>query len=582
LTSPETTTPSANDGITTLIQSIVISATDTDSSTGSDNMDIGIVDDIPAPPAYDLTLEPAVVNTNLLITFDISGSMDDPSGVAGLTRIELAKIAVMEMVYQYDELGDVKIQAVLFSSSASYATQWMTVSEAEAYLNTVSAGGSTNYDAALAGATAAFGTSGKLTTDAQNIAYFFSDGEPTSGNASIGIDASEETTWETFLISNYIKSYAIGLGTGVSATALEPIAYDGISNLEIPALVVDDLSVLSSTLAATVPPPTQYLDLSGGIANNYFGADGGYLSVVTFDGGTYTYDGVNTLTVSGDTAGYSFNGTTHVLTQTTNNGGTLTLDMDDGAFSYTQPSYNPTIYIDHFDYSMTDNDGDTVSNIADITVNPTPVIAPVTLVGTSGANILVGKGGNDTISGLGGNDILSGGAGNDTIDGGTGDDNLLGGAGNDTLIGGTGADYLFGDTGDDILNTDVLSDNDNTGSLDGGEGFDTLTFTAGLNVDLDDLDNGVLLNIEAIDLTVNGNHNFTDIKWDDVVGITDSDKDLYILGDALDNVGFTSGNGWTQSAGTTDIVVNGGATHTFYTWTNSNDAGIAVYVESVI
>ena len=285
LTSPATTTPSANDGVTTIVKSIVITAEDDDGSTGSDNMGIGIVDDVPAPPVYDLDLEPAPINTNLLITFDISGSMDWASGVAGLSRLELAKLAVMEMIYQYEELGDVRIQAVLFSGSASYASDWMTISEAESYLNSVTAGGSTNYDAALAAAQSAFGTTGKLTTDAQNIGYFFSDGEPTSGNGSIGIDGTEEVAWETFLSGNDIKSYAVGLGTGVSAAALEPIAYDGIAGSEMSAIVVDDLSTLSSTLSATVPPPTQYLDLSGGVDDNFFGADGGYLSSVGFDGG---------------------------------------------------------------------------------------------------------------------------------------------------------------------------------------------------------------------------------------------------------------------------------------------------------
>ena len=582
LTSPDTTTPSADDGVTTLIESIVITAVDDDGSNGNDDMDIGIVDDVPAPPVYNLDLEPAPINTNLLITFDISGSMNDSSGVAGLTRLELAKIAVMDMVYQYEVLGDVMIQVVLFSDTATYAPQWMTVSQAEAYLYIVSAGNSTNYDAALAGATTAFSTSGKLTTDAQNIAYFFSDGEPTSPTGSIGINSTEETTWETFLINNDIKSYAVGLGTGVSATALEPIAYDGIVNSEIPALVVDDLSVLSSTLSATVPPPTQYLNLSGGVDNNFFGADGGYISSVELDGGTYEYDGTGTMTVSGDTTGYSFNGTTHVLTQTTDNGGVLTLDMDDGAFSYTQPSYTPVGYTGSLVYEMTDGDGDTESNIAYITVDPTPTIPPLSYTGTSGVNIYVGKGGDDIINGAGGNDVLSGAAGDDTIDGGSGDDNILGGAGDDILTGGIGLDYLFGDIGDDILNIDTTDLGTQTldGVIDGGDGFDTVTLASGQNLDLNDFDSGLAVNIEAIDLTANGNHNITNITYQDVIAITDSDNDLYVLGDSADNVTFAILNGWNSGAASS-VDVNG-TMHTMIAWTNSNNASVTVYVESVI
>ena len=287
------------------------------------------------------------------------------------------------------------------------------------------------------------------------------------------------------------------------------------------------------------------------------------------------------MTVSGDTTGYSFDTTTHVLTQTTDNGGVLTLDMDDGTFSYTQPVYAPTGYTDHFVYYMTDGDGDISSNVADISVEPTPVIPPVSYMGTSGANIYVGKGGDDIINGAGGNDVLSGAAGDDTIDGGSGDDNILGGAGDDILTGGIGLDYLFGDIGDDILNIDTTDLGTQTldGVIDGGDGFDTVTLASTQNLDLDDFDGGLAINIEAIDLTANGNHNITNITYQDVVAITDSDNDLYILGDAADNASFT-GTGWSTSAASS-IDVNG-TIHTMVAWTNSNDASVIVYVESVI
>ncbi len=583
LTSPNTTTPSANDGINTTIQSIIITATDVDGSIGADNLEVGVVDDIPAPPEHNLNLSAATVNTNLLFTLDVSESMNDPAGVAGLTRLELSKVALMETIYQYEALGNVKIQIVEFSTNASHAAQWMTVSAAISYLNGITAVGNTNYDAAIASAKDAFlNTSGKLTGfDAQNVAYFVSDGAPNRPIGSVGINGSEETQWINFLTTNSIKSYAIGLGTGVSATNLNPIAYDGIASENTNANVVTNLSALSATLSATVPGPTTHLDLSGGVSHNYFGADGGYISSVTFNGGTYAYNDVTgVLSVSGNnTAGYSYNSTTHVLTQTTANGGVLTLDMDDGNFLYMQPGYVSVGYTDHFDYTFTDGDGDSVSNIANIAVDPTLPVEGVTLTGTSGADIYVGKGGDDTINGGAGNDILYGGDGNDTINGGAGNDKLLGGAGNDILIGGTGADYLFGDIGDDILTIDA-SDAANSGAIDGGEGFDTIRYEIGANVDFDLYDNGSLLNIEAIDLTANGVHNVTDIKYNDVIRATDSNNLLYILGDSGDAVGFNTSNGWSHTGPSTTSV--NGTNYTMYDYINNNDSSVHVYVQSGI
>ncbi|MGK9568474.1 hypothetical protein O6461_24585, partial [Salmonella enterica subsp. enterica] len=85
----------------------------------------------------------------------------------------------------------------------------------------------TNYDSALGTAQTAYGTAGKL-EGAQNVAYFFSDGNPTTSNTNNpnnpgnvvnpeygdGIDATEEGVWRAFLDANGIKAYAIGLGAG--------------------------------------------------------------------------------------------------------------------------------------------------------------------------------------------------------------------------------------------------------------------------------------------------------------------------------------------------------------------------------
>jgi len=68
----------------------------------------------------------------------------------------------------------------------------------------------------------------------------------------------------------------------------------------------------------------------------------------------------------------------------------------------------------------------------------------ITILGTSGDDVIHGTDGPDVIHGLAGNDVIYGGKGNDVICGGDGDDHLIGGAGSDFLLGGRGNDTLSG------------------------------------------------------------------------------------------------------------------------------------------
>ncbi len=86
-------------------------------------------------------------------------------------------------------------------------------------------------------------------------------------------------------------------------------------------------------------------------------------------------------------------------------------------------------------------------------------IAPPTIRGTSGNDVLTGDAtdnvmdglaGDDSLAGLGGNDILIGSDGNDLLDGGAGADDLEGGFGNDTYVIDDSADVLWEEGGDGI------------------------------------------------------------------------------------------------------------------------------------
>ena len=80
-------------------------------------------------------------------------------------------------------------------------------------------------------------------------------------------------------------------------------------------------------------------------------------------------------------------------------------------------------------------------------------LAPLTLTGTDGADVLVGNEGRDSIDGGLGDDDLSGGGGDDNIRSGGGNDTINGGDGNDTIYGSGGDDVIDGGAGNDYINS---------------------------------------------------------------------------------------------------------------------------------
>ncbi|MHC2145138.1 retention module-containing protein [Pseudomonas sp. 210_17 TE3656] len=358
-------------GINNLNEPITVTATDKDGSTAQATLDVNIVDDVAAVVGAERSVTPGQIDTNLLLIVDVSGSMNDQSGVEGKTRLQLAKDAISALLDKYDEMGDVKVQIVTFSSSASEQSEvWVSVAQAKQIVAGLSAGGGTNYDNAVAEAKSAFANGGSL-TGAQNIGYFFSDGNPSSTSQGIGTD--DETAWKSFLDSNGIKSYAIGLGDGVNASNLNPLAYDGSTHTNTNAVVVTDLNALNQVLSGTVQgaPITGSL-MSGGT----FGADGGFIKALLVDGTTYTYDpkGQGSYSASGVDRG-SFDTATNTFNIKTIKGGTLLVDMDTGEFTYTPPKDTGTTVTENFGFTASDNDGDLSS--ANLVVNVYSNAAPV-------------------------------------------------------------------------------------------------------------------------------------------------------------------------------------------------------------
>ncbi|UVL85476.1 retention module-containing protein [Pseudomonas sp. B21-028] len=389
LTSPATTTPHANDGPNVLSESFTYQATDALGNNVSGSLVVSIVDDVPSAVASERSVTAVEIDSNLLIVLDVSGSMADASGVPGLSRLDLAKQAISDLFDKYDDLGDVKVQLVTFSSSATDQTSvWVDVATAKTLLASLTADGGTNYDAAVAAAKTAFVTSGQL-TGAQNIGYFFSDGKPTSGQET---GAADEAAWKAFLDANDIKNYAIGLGSGVSNANLDPLAYDGSTHTNTNAVVVTDLSQLNSVLSGTVQgvPVTGSLLGEGGT----FGADGGYVKSLVVDGTTYSYDpaangGQGALTASGGANHGTFDSVNNSVSIATAHNGTLVINLDSGEYSYTSQTTTSTVISENIGYTVSDNDGDLASS--SLVINVVPDSPPVAMDDNVITNVLSGN-----------------------------------------------------------------------------------------------------------------------------------------------------------------------------------------------
>ncbi|WP_420795195.1 beta strand repeat-containing protein [Legionella gratiana] len=389
LTKAYTTAPDANNGANTEDNrdSFTYQVTDAKGNTTTGTITVDIVDDVPVVSNITRSSQATEgsIDTNLMLILDTSGSMSGE-------RMEALKNSTLELLEQHEALGDVKVRIVTFDSTATaIGSGWMTVDEAKTEILNLTAGGNTNYDAALLTARTAFnsGTVGAADgriADAQNKSYFISDGDPTvsqdwpdiAGTSNqVGIQPSEQTAWQNFLKDTngaatggeQITSYALGIGTGVELENLEPIAYDGVTSTTIEPQLIEDVSQFSDALVLTMTsaPVTGNL-ITDPNPDGSFGADGGHIQFITVNGMTYTYNtNTNTIVTSGSatvgTNTHSFDATTHQLTVAieNSNGEKITVDMDDGAYTFNPPQ-NLTSPINRpIGFSVIDNDGDTAS-----------------------------------------------------------------------------------------------------------------------------------------------------------------------------------------------------------------------------
>jgi T1SS-143 domain-containing protein len=308
-----------------------VSATD-GQKTSSATLAIRIEDDAPLSGAQVVEVQgqAATQNTNLMLILDTSGSMKDR--LADMT-VNGLKAAIKTLIDRYDGLGDVQIQIVTFGSGAQGQSTWLSVNDAKALINTLTANGGTNYDAALAAARTAFNASGKI-AGGVNVSYFITDGVPTNGQGVT--DGNDEANWETFLKANDIDSYAIGTGSLTSSQIgnIQPIAYNGITETEKPAVTLATNTELGNYLLDTVPVIQK-----------------GSLAVLAGADGLKSIDSVSAV----GQLGSSLDASGKVLTLQLKSGGTLQVNLQTGEFTLSQPK---GAVAESFSYSVIDRDGD--------------------------------------------------------------------------------------------------------------------------------------------------------------------------------------------------------------------------------
>ena len=392
---------------------------------------ISFDDDGPTAVARTATTgEGQVAAADVVLIIDTSGSMgpagngnggSDPDGPGGFaSRLDMVKAAVQEL---FNSGAVHSVFIVDFNSDATFHNSgsnggWYTnLADAMAAINALNDNNSTDYDAAIQSVTDHFVP--PPPGGDRLVSMFLSDGQPneSNGTGSNGIDEDdtdnagfggqgEETHWINFLTGHgFDASYALGFGgldTG-DKQQLEPIAWapgetadnpydaDAASGANDPnVIIITDLSSIDGLVNALIT------SIGGSAAGNVitnatavttddanFGTDGhGFVGKLVTD---TNHDGI---LGAGDDV-YTFDGTTilknglnpvlgNQVTFDTGFGGHMHFNFLSGAWDYTAPNSVPATFVDHFNFTLVDGDGDgTPPTGLDITVtkpNQVPTI----------------------------------------------------------------------------------------------------------------------------------------------------------------------------------------------------------------
>ncbi len=355
---------------------------DNDTATGTVSADLGgninFEDDVPTAKDNSVVItEAGLPPFNLVMVIDTSGSMLWQIGTStngSPNRLELAKDALNHMIDSYVALGVPLVFTVIdFASGAVLIPQTSDPDVAKASISGLPTdGGGTNYNAPLVLA------QNQLTADLANPAlagyetkvYFLSDGAPNEGNVPAG--------WTSFVNSNNVEVYAVGLNVSGNATAIAQLGL--VEDHGDAVTLVNNIYDLDATLQATVPPPATGnviadVDASAGVDSAGADTPVTVLQVSFTVSNPAAYVGVAD-SVNGNVVTFLVQGgTTGPIT--TPLGGHLTVNAD-GSYSYTPPNDVAVDTQETFTYTIVDGDGDTSSALLKILVlDTTPITASV-------------------------------------------------------------------------------------------------------------------------------------------------------------------------------------------------------------
>ena len=380
------TAPGATDALGR--ESFNITVNDGNGGSSTAPLLVNIGDDAPiARNSTNALVTGESAGANVLLILDLSRSMDlltsvPKPGGGFYSRLEMAQVAINQLLDGYAANGKVSVHLVWFSNTATDATgTWVDVATAKDLVNSFGPGrvaSVTNYDAALTTAETVFSgnAAAGLIAGGQNLAYFFSDGVPNRPTNSIGINSAEETAWKSFLETNHVRSFALGMGPDITDTsALNPVAWDGTTTPGTnrdgtDTIIVSDFSELSTVLLGTIPAPVSGTLIDS--VNAISGADGWNVpnAIVSI---THDQNGDGSIGAGEifDTQSSGYNAETSSLTITTHEGGKIEVNLLTGDYKYTPPANGLPGAKEVFTYTVMDADGDTAS--ADLTIKGTPV-----------------------------------------------------------------------------------------------------------------------------------------------------------------------------------------------------------------
>ncbi|PTP05054.1 hypothetical protein CWN86_15315, partial [Vibrio splendidus] len=347
--------------------------------TGNGSISIIVEDDSPESQRihHDVVAE-TKSGANVQLVLDVSGSMKEDAG-NGKSKLQVMKESTIQMLKQYESLGETRVQIVAFSDNyygnqnAANYTAWISVTAAISYVNGLNAGGGTDYDDALWIANQTWDQLGRL-SNASNISYFLSDGEPTgsdSGNSNI-ISQAEEGWWKTHLEQHDITAQSYGIGNNAPAEYLNPGSYDGLTDQDTEAIIVPDVTQLPPVLLQSLIQP-----IGGSLLSHNQGADDAVVSRIAIEGVTFNYNGSTVTSIgSNSSVSHTFDSDTKTLTIYIDSKHSLVIDLDDGGYQFFGAADNKPVEL-NFYYTVTDFDGDSSTSLLSFEIDGVNVVSDV-------------------------------------------------------------------------------------------------------------------------------------------------------------------------------------------------------------